>query len=85
MIHNPAYGIEYPPKKNDIFAVVEISGFQHKVCVDDKVMSEKIAEYDVNESVVFDKVLMIGTKDYTSVGRPYVLKAKVKNLSKKYI
>lgn len=63
--------------------MVEISGFQHKVCVDDKVVSEKIAELDVNESVVFEKVLMIGTKDYTSVGRPYVLKAKVRKLNEK--
>ena len=29
-------------------------------------------EYDINEQIVFDKVLLIGTTDYTSIGRPYV-------------
>jgi ribosomal protein L21 len=56
---------------------VEINGFQHKVCVDDKVISEKLGDYDINDSIVFEKVLMIGTKDFTAIGRPFVLKAKV--------
>lgn len=34
-------------------------------------------EYDVGQSFFMDKVLLIGTEDYTSVGRPYISTAKV--------
>lgn len=77
VIHNPAAGIELPPKENQIFAVLEIAGFQFKVVADDQVICERL-DFDINEHIVFDRVLMVGTKDYTSIGRPYVETAKVK-------
>ena len=33
--------------------------------------------FKVGEQICLDDVLMIGTKDYTAIGRPNVTKAKV--------
>jgi len=60
-----------------LFAVLEIAGFQYKVVADDVVSCEFLKEYDINDHIVFDKVLLIGSKDYTSIGRPFVETAKV--------
>jgi hypothetical protein len=40
-------------------------------------MAEWMKEYDINDKVVFDRVLLLGTKDYTAIGRPVVETAKV--------
>lgn len=77
VVHNPAVGIEMQPNEREIFAVLEIAGFQFKVVADDQVVCEYLEDYDINEHIVFDKVLMVGTKDYTSIGRPFVETAKV--------
>ena len=34
VIHNPAVGIEYPPKPNEQFAVIQVDGFQYKIMED---------------------------------------------------
>jgi large subunit ribosomal protein L21 len=57
--------------------VVTISGSQHKVMKDDLVLSNYLEGYDINDQVVFDGVMMIGTKDFTMIGRPWVTSAKV--------
>lgn len=44
---------------------------------DDIVLSNWLKDYDINDQVVFDGVLMIGTKDFTLLGRPNVNSAKV--------
>lgn len=31
VVHNPAVGIEYPPRQEETFAVVQVDGFQYKV------------------------------------------------------
>ena len=49
---------------------------QYKVTKDDRVMVEKL-EYDVGQQIEFEEVLLVGTKDYTCVGRPTVKKAKI--------
>jgi large subunit ribosomal protein L21 len=38
---------------------------------------EKIAELSPGDTFVFDKVLLVGTNEYTSIGRPYVGSCKV--------
>lgn len=40
-------------------------------------MVERLKELDINTTIELDKVLMIGTKEYTSLGRPIVNSAKV--------
>jgi len=32
---------------------------------------------EVGQSFIFDKVMLIGTTDYTSIGRPFIANAKV--------
>jgi len=43
------------------------------------VVTEQLKEYDINDQVVFENVFLVGTKDYTSIGRPFVESAKVIN------
>lgn len=59
-----------------MFAVVRIKGIQFKVCKDDRVTCE-LLPFEVGQQIELEEVLMIGTKDYTSLGRPIVEKAKV--------
>ncbi len=48
IVHNPVLGIELPVKENEIFAVIEINGMQYKVTQDDVVVSDWLADYDIN-------------------------------------
>lgn len=65
-----------PAPDEKLFAVIEFKGLQHKVLKDDLVMLEKI-ELEVGETFVFDKVLLVASDEYTSIGRPYVSTCKV--------
>ena len=65
-----------PASDEKLFAVIEFKGLQHKVLRDDRVMLEKI-ELEVGETFVFDKVLLVASDEYTSIGRPYVNSCKV--------
>ena len=51
---------------------------------DDRVMLEKLISddasddaLDVGQQIIFDDVLIVGTEDYTSIGRPQVPHARV--------
>ena len=44
---------------------------------DDIVVLPRLQEYDINDQVVFDKVLLMGTDKLSLVGRPYVGSCKV--------
>ena len=59
------------------FAVVKLSGTQYKVTLDDVVTTHKIKGVKVGEKVEIDEVLLIGTRDQTTVGRPLIPNAKV--------
>lgn len=41
-------------------------------------MSEYLKDYDINDQIVFDQVFLVGTNDYTAIGRPTLGDAKVK-------
>jgi Ribosomal prokaryotic L21 protein len=75
-VHNPDQGIALPPSPDQIFAVIRVKGLQYKVTKDDRVMCE-LLEFDVGSQIELDEVLMIGTQDYTCLGRPTVTKARV--------
>lgn len=77
IVHTPGLPISLPPKEDEMFAVVNISGTQHKVMKDDLILANYLKDYDINDQIVFDGVLMIGTKDFTMLGRPFVTSAKV--------
>ena len=48
-----------------------MAGKQHKIFKDETVIVEKL-DMEVGQKFVIDQVLLIGTKDYTSIGRPFV-------------
>ena len=66
-----------PPGSVDKFAIVEFSGTQYKITLDDVIVADHIESYDIGQKIPIDKVLMIGTKETTFVGRPYITGAKV--------
>lgn len=59
------------------FAVVKLSGTQYKVTLNDVVTTHKIKGVRVGEKVEIDEVLLVGTRDQTTVGRPLIPGAKV--------
>ena len=75
-IHSAEEGVTLPPHLDGIFAVMRIKGLQYKVVRDDRVMCEQLP-FEVGEQIQIDEVLMVGTKDYTCIGRPTVQKARV--------
>ena len=76
-VHNQEEGITIPPNPMQTFAVVCIKGMQYKVTRDDRLMSEWLEEFEVGQQIELNEVLLVGTSDYTAVGRPTVAKAKV--------
>lgn len=76
-VHEPELGITLPPNPEEIFAVIRIKGMQYKVSKDDRVMSELLEDFEVGTQIELEDVLLVGTKDYTCVGRPNVKQARV--------
>ncbi|EGC39083.1 hypothetical protein DICPUDRAFT_27582 [Dictyostelium purpureum] len=72
---------EYNKKNNftpidNSFAVVHISGKQFKVIKGDVIMTDRL-NINVGEHIVLDKVLLVGTKESTMIGKPLVESVKV--------
>ena len=66
-----------------IFTILKMGGTQHKVCVDDVIISDKlkpISIWSVGAEIELDEknVLLVGSPDKTCVGLPFVNGAKVK-------
>jgi large subunit ribosomal protein L21 len=76
VVHNSEKEIAIPAKDENLFAVIHFKGLQHKVIKNDVIILEKIP-LEVGQTFVFDKIMLIGTTDYTSLGRPYISSAKV--------
>ena len=60
-------------------AIIETGGKQYRVAVGDSIYIEKLP-FDIEQEVIFDKVLLIDTK----VGNPYVENAKVTGVVEKH-
>ncbi len=58
------------------YAVIATGGKQHKVAVGDRIRVETL-EAGVGDTVTFDQVLAVNTKDGLKVGRPTLKGAKV--------
>ncbi|BDA41760.1 probable 50S ribosomal protein L21 [Coccomyxa sp. Obi] len=56
---------------------MELGPTQFKVSPGDVVVTEKIRGVDVNDKVKLDRVLMLGSRDETIIGRPLVPQATV--------
>ena len=60
------------------FSVIQTGGKQYKVKVGDEIKIEKIlGDYKEGDKVVFDKVLLVDNGSDTTIGTPYIEKAKV--------
>lgn len=77
VLHSEDAEITYPQPDDGMFAVTQIAGAQHKVMKDDIVLSEKLEDAKVGEQLIFDKILLVGTREYTAIGRPYLGTARV--------
>lgn len=62
--------------KDMLYAVVHIGGKQYKVVKGDLLTVDRIP-VDVGTQISLDKVLLVGGKSFTAVGRPLVSDAKV--------
>eukprot|EP01041_Mallomonas_annulata_P002882 gene2882-5653_t len=79
-VYHPYHLTEVPPNSgNDknLFAVIEFSGTQYKVTKDDLVVANKITDVDIGDNIELSKVLLVGCRDFTHIGRPLVSGAKV--------
>ena len=75
-VHSPEKGVALPAHPDEIFAVMRIAGKQTKVLNNDIVRVEKLP-FQVGAQICIDDILMIGTCDYTAIGRPQVENAKI--------
>ena len=62
----------------DLFAVVFICGKQHKVTVHDFLLVTQMADVDMFSCIQLEKVLLVGSVDWSLVGTPLVPRGMVK-------
>lgn len=75
ILHKPVAEVPAPTEQ-EIFAVVQINGRQHKIMANDQLRIEWL-KYPVGSQIIFDHVMLVGTPLYTVLGRPYLDTAKV--------
>jgi len=60
------------------FAVIETGGKQYKVSAGETIQIEKlVGEHKEGDKIVFDKVLLVDNGTDTTIGTPFIEKAKV--------
>ncbi|KAL5576746.1 hypothetical protein UlMin_018445 [Ulmus minor] len=60
-----------------VFAVVQIGSHQFKVSNGDCIFTERLKFCEVNEKLILNKVLLLGSSNQTIIGRPIVPEAAV--------
>nr|GEX49961.1 50S ribosomal protein L21, mitochondrial-like [Tanacetum cinerariifolium] len=60
-----------------VFAVIQIGAHQFKVSNGDCIYTEKLKFCDVHDKIILNKVLMLGSKTQTMIGRPVLPEAAV--------
>ncbi|KDP20973.1 hypothetical protein JCGZ_21444 [Jatropha curcas] len=60
-----------------VFAVVQIGSHQFKVSNGDSIFTERLKFCDVNDKLILNKVLLLGSSTQTIIGRPMVPDAAV--------
>lgn len=55
----------------ELFAVLNLNGSQFKVGKDDVIMANHL-DVQVGDKLLFDQVLLVGSRDYTVLGKPFV-------------
>lgn len=67
----------YPTPSKSVFAVVEVGSHQYKVTPDDLIYTEKLFDVEINDKILLNKVLLLGSNSETVIGRPFVPGASV--------
>ncbi|KAK1371830.1 50S ribosomal protein L21, chloroplastic [Heracleum sosnowskyi] len=70
-------GVSEEAKKEDVFAVVMIGGRQYIVFPGRFLYTQRLKGANVNDKVILNKVLLVGTKTSTYLGQPVVPNAAV--------
>lgn len=78
-----ARGIEVAAR--EVFGVVQVRSHQFKVSPDDLIYVDKISGVEVNDVVSLPRVLMLGNKTRTVIGRPTVPGAEVVALVEEHV
>ncbi|XWS23357.1 hypothetical protein CRYUN_Cryun28dG0006400 [Craigia yunnanensis] len=65
------------PKREEIFAVVMIGSRQYIVFPGRYLYTQRLKDANVNDKIVLNKVLLVGTKTTTYIGKPVVTNAAV--------
>jgi len=69
-INNELLGGRAEGATGRLFAVVHAAGKQRKVTVEDIIVIDRPMDADVGERIRLNKVLLVGGRDFTVVGRP---------------
>ena len=77
MIHNPDLPITLPPREDQLFAVVDIQNTQYKLVAGDILLIPRLKGYEVNDQIQFESVSLVGTPEYTLIGRPIIPNTRV--------
>ena len=77
---NKSVPAKKPVKQNmEEFAVIQTGGKQYKVSVGDDLRIEKLAGvFKEGDKITFDKVLLVDNGKDTTIGVPYIDRAKVR-------
>ena len=62
----------------DLFAVIFICGKQHKITVDDFILLTQIPDLDVFSEIHLEKVLLVGSVNWSLIGTPVIPRGMVK-------
>ncbi|KAL3830288.1 hypothetical protein ACJIZ3_019090 [Penstemon smallii] len=65
------------PKREEVFAVVMVGGRQYIVFPGRFIYTQRLKGADVNDKITLNKVLLVGTKTSTYIGKPIVPNAAV--------
>ncbi|XP_044475024.1 50S ribosomal protein L21, chloroplastic-like isoform X2 [Mangifera indica] len=68
---------EKKPKREEIFAVVMIGSRQYIVFPGRYIYTQRLKGANVNDKIILSKVLLVGTKTTTYIGKPIVTNAAV--------
>ncbi|CAN7131755.1 unnamed protein product, partial [Brassica rapa subsp. narinosa] len=68
---------EDKPKREEIFAVVMVGGRQYIVFPGRYLYTQRLKDANVDDQIVLNKVLLVGTKTHTYIGKPVVTNATV--------
>ncbi|XP_060193453.1 large ribosomal subunit protein bL21m [Lycium barbarum] len=60
-----------------VFAVIQIGSYQFKVSNGDSIFTEKLKFCEVNDKLILNKVMLLGSKTQTIIGRPILPDAAV--------